>query len=77
MNQGQEMFYKFFMDRVVEDKQEEAKLILEESFKKQTEGTFDLNYLNQIMSKLLSITKDEAKEEVKEAMNHFSSNLKK
>jgi hypothetical protein len=29
------------------------------------------------MSKLLSITKDEAKEEVKEAMNHFSSNLKK
>jgi len=42
MNQGQEMFYNFFMERVKDDKKEEARALLKESFRKQEEGTFVL-----------------------------------
>lgn len=76
MNQGQELFYNFFIERVVEGKEAEAKTILKESFEKQDTNTFDLNYLNEIMPKLLSLVKAEKVEEVKEAMNHFASSLK-
>lgn len=76
MNKGLELFYNFFIEKVVEGKETEAKSLLEESFKKQAEGTFDLNYLNELMPKLLLLVKPEAVEEVKQAMNHFSSTLK-
>lgn len=75
MNQGQEMFYNFFIERVKDNKKEEAKLLLEDSFAKQAEGTFDMAYFQEIMPKLFAIVKPEAVEEVKEAIDHFASKL--
>lgn len=64
------------MRRVIEGKEAEAQSILQESFEEQAEGTFNFNYLNEIMPKLLSLVKTEKVEEVKEGMNHFASTLK-
>jgi len=75
MNKGQEMFYNFFMDRVMDDKKEEAKSLLEESFARQAAGTFDMTFFQEIMPKFYAIVKPEALEEVKEAMEHFASTL--
>lgn len=75
MNQGQEMFYNFFIERVKDDKKEEGKSLLEDSFAKQAEGTFDMVYFQEIMPKFFAIVKPEAVEEVREAMNHFASRL--
>lgn len=41
MNQGQEMFYNFFMERAKDDKKEGAQRLLAESFARQDAGTFD------------------------------------
>jgi hypothetical protein len=75
MNQGQEMFYNFFIERAMDDKSEEAKALLEERFAKQAAGTFDMAYLQEIMPKFFAVVKPEAIEEVKKAMNHFASRL--
>lgn len=75
MTQGQEMFYNFFMERVKENKKEEAESLLEECFAKQETGTFDREYLERIMPKLYALVKPEGQAEVKEAMEHFSSNV--
>lgn len=75
MNQGQEMFYNFFIERVQDDKKEEAKSMLEESFARQAAGTFDMAYFQEIMPKFFAIIKPEAVAEVQEAMNSFSSRL--
>lgn len=75
MNQGQELFYNFFIERVKEDKKEEAKSLLEDSFAKQAEGTFDMAYFQEIMPKFFAIVKPEAVEEVKAAMDSFASRL--
>jgi len=75
MNQGQVMFYNFFIERVKDDKKEEAKLLLEDSFARQAAGTFDMSYFQEIMPKFFAIVKPEAVEEVKEAMDHFASRL--
>lgn len=75
MNQGQEMFYNFFIERAKDDKKEEAKNLLGESFARQAAGTFDMAYLNELKPKLFALVKPEAVEEVKKAMNHFASSL--
>jgi hypothetical protein len=75
MNPGQKMFYDFFIDRALEDKKDEARGLLEESFARQAAGTFNMAYLQEIMPKFFSVVKPEAIDEVKEAMNHFASRL--
>lgn len=75
MNQGQEMFYNFFMERAKDDRKEEAKALLEEAFARQAAGTFDKDYLQEIMPEYFAVIKPEAVEELKEAMEHFASRL--
>lgn len=75
MNPGQEMFYKFFMERTKEDKKEEAKALLQDGFAKQEAGTFDKKYLEEVMPKYFEMIKPEAVEELKEAMNSFASRI--
>ena len=41
MNNGQERFFNFIMERVSLENQDKAKELLNESFKKQDEGTFN------------------------------------
>ena len=76
MNQGQQFFYNFFMERVIEGKEEEAKTVLNNGFQKQEEGTFDAAYLNEVMPKYFDLIKPEFAEDLKQAMAHFGSNLK-
>ena len=76
MNQGQQFFYNFFMERVAEGKEEEAKAVLNTGFQKQEEGTFDAAYLNEVMPKYYELIKPEFEEDLKQAMAHFGSNLK-
>lgn len=75
MNQGQELFYNFFMERAKDDKKEEARILLEEGFARQAAGIFDKAYLQEIMPKYFAVIKPEAIEELKQAMEHFASRL--
>lgn len=75
MNQGQEMFYNFFIERAKDDKKEEAKKLLEEGFARQDAGTFDKAYLQEIIPQYFALIKPEAVEELKQAMEHFASRL--
>jgi hypothetical protein len=75
MNQGQEMFYNFFIERAKDDKKEEAKKLLMEGFVRQDAGTFDKEYLQNIMPQYFDLIKPEAVEELKQAMQHFASRL--
>ncbi|TCQ08102.1 hypothetical protein [Serpentinicella alkaliphila] len=53
MNQGQKLFYNFFIERVQDDKKEVAIVLLEDGFKRQAEGTFNLTYFQEIMPKCI------------------------
>ncbi len=75
MNPGQAMFFNFFMERVKEDKKEEAKALLEAGFARQDAGTFDKEYLGETMPKYFELIKPEAMDELKEAMSHFASRM--
>lgn len=75
MNPGQEMFYKFFMERVQEDKKEEADALLKKGFELQEQGAFDRAYLMETMPKYMELIQPDALDEVKEAMAHFASRL--
>lgn len=76
MNPGQQMFYNFFMERVTKGKEEEAKALLNTGFEKQAAGTFDSNYLKEMMPKYFELIKPEFVEDLKNAMAHFGGNLK-
>lgn len=75
MNHGQKMFYNFFMERVKDDKKEEAKLLLEDSFAKQDADTFNMEHFQKIIPEFFAIVKPEAMKEVQEAMDGFASRL--
>ncbi len=76
MNPGQEKFFKFIMERVQEGKQGEAKELLNESFGKQTSGTFNAEYLKSFAPRMIALLKPECVSEVKNIMNQFSQNMK-
>ena len=71
--QGQEMFLNFILQRVKEDKVEEAKALLAENFKKQDEGTFTKEDIMQFVPKMMNLLKPEKLEEVKAVAMKFAS----
>ena len=75
MNQGQEKFLLFILERVKEDKVEEAKALLHESFNKQDEGTFTPKELSSFMDKMTNLLRPEHIEEVQSIMKNFSASL--
>lgn len=77
MNEGQQRFYEFVMSRVIEGKEEEIKAIMNESFKRQQEGTFTKEYMAGTAPKMIMLLRPECVEEFKEAAQHMSSQLKK
>ena len=71
MNNGQERFFNFIMERVKLDKQAEAKKLLSESFSKQDEGTFNKDYMMNFIPRMLELINPEYIDEVKNLMiNH-------
>lgn len=75
MNPGQEMFYNFFMQRVIEGKEEEAIALLNAGFEKQAKGTFDAAYLKEVMPKYFELIKPEFTKDLQDAMTHFGGKL--
>lgn len=73
--QGQEMFLNFILQRVKEDKVEEAKAVLEENFKKQDEGTFTKEDIEQFIPKMMNLLKPEKLDEVKAVAQNFSGDF--
>ena len=76
MNPGQEQFYNFIVDRVLEEYKDTAKDLMNENFKKQADGTFARDDMVKTQETLMKMLKPEAAEEVKTAMAHFASQMK-
>ncbi|HBV88549.1 hypothetical protein [Desulfosporosinus sp.] len=75
MNQGQEQFLSFILERVKEDKVEEAKVLLVENFKKLTEGNFTQDDIVQFLPKMIALLKPEKLEEVQTVVMQFAENF--
>lgn len=71
MNDGQKKFLEFILERVQDEKKEEAQALLSESFSRQAEGTFDQEYLQAFIPRMLSCIREDAVDEVKNIMMNF------
>jgi hypothetical protein len=72
MNEGQTKFNDFILERVKDDKKDEAQALLGESFAKQADGTFTPEYMKTFIPKMLALLKLEHTEEVKNIMTTFA-----
>lgn|GEM_PF-200525 len=75
MDQGQEQFLSFILERVKDDKVEEAKVLLFENFKKLTEGKFTQADIVQFIPKMIALLKPEKLEEVQTVVMQFAENF--
>ncbi|BAQ36380.1 hypothetical protein CBB2_3377 [Clostridium botulinum] len=75
MSQGQEKFLGFILERVEEDKVEEAKALLADNFKKQAEGNFTHDNITQFIPKMAMLLKPDKIEEVQTVMKQFAENF--
>lgn len=75
MNAYQEKFYQFILDRVKEADLEKAQALLQESFAKQADGSFDLAFLAHFESKISTLLKSEYQEEVIKIIQEFGKNF--
>ena len=71
MNAAQEKFQSFIMERVQAGKKNEAEALLQESFAKQDDGSFNAAYLADITPKLAAALKPEFITELKSALSKF------
>jgi hypothetical protein len=65
----------FILDRVKEGKQDEARALLEESFAKQSDGSFDAAYIIGFAPRIAGTLKPEFVDEVKKVMTDFGKNF--
>ena len=70
MNQGQEKFMEFILQNVVQKNEDTAKKLLNESFSKQDDGTFNQEYLMNFIPQMLELIKPE-NEHVKNIMMNY------
>lgn len=75
MNNGQKMFHDFFMSMVIEGKEQEAETLLATGFQKQSEGTFNQEFLSSVMAQYFALIRPECHEQLKKAMAQFASKL--
>lgn len=75
MNSGQEQFLSFILERVKDDKVEEAKELLVENFKKLTEGNFSQDDIMLVLPKMIALLKPEKLEEVQSVVMQFAENF--
>lgn len=73
MNNGQEKFFNFIMERVDLENQDKAKELLSESFAKQDEGTFNQEYMMSFIPRMLKLIKPEFLDEVKNIMSNHKA----
>jgi hypothetical protein len=75
MENGQEQFLSFILERVKEDKVEEAEELLVENFKKLTEGNFTQDDIMQFIPKMVALLKPEKLGEVQTVVMQFAENF--
>ena len=75
MNRGQELSVSYILERVKEDKVEEAKALFVQIFKKQVEGNFTQDDIAQFIPKMISLLKLDKIEEVAEVMEQYARNF--
>lgn len=75
MNQGQEQFQSFILERIQEERKEDATALLNECFKKQDEGTFTRQDITQFIPKLIPLLHPDKVEEVHEVIKNFAHRL--
>ncbi|WP_251551087.1 hypothetical protein [Neobacillus muris] len=73
--QGQEMFLNFIIERVQEGKEEEARAILAENFKKLEAGTFTQADIAAFVPKMISIIKPEKLAELQAVAMQFAGSF--
>lgn len=73
MEQGQNQFYDFIMDKVDDENKDAAKKLLNDSFSKQSDGSFTREYLLQTQQEILKLIRSESSDEVQAAMYHYAS----
>ena len=75
MNPGQEKFFNYILERIKEDKVDEARVLLLDNFKKQAEGKFAKDDILNFIPKMISMLKPDKVDEVKEVMEKFSKSF--
>ncbi|MFC7365432.1 MULTISPECIES: hypothetical protein [Bhargavaea] len=73
--QGQEKFLSFILERVQDGKEDEARAILKENFRKQDEGTFSQQEIQEFVPKMIGLIKPERLEEVQAVVRKFSGDF--
>lgn len=73
MNNAQESFFSFIMERVELENQGKAIALLSESFTKQDEGIFNQEYMMNFIPRMLELIKPDCIEEVKIIMKILGS----
>ena len=73
--QAQEMFLNFILQRVQAGKEDEAKEILIENFRKQDEGTFTQEDIAQFVPKMLSLLNPDKIEEIQAIAKQFAGSF--
>lgn len=71
MKQEQLQFQEFLLSKVHTKDISTVKQLLQESFTKQKEGSFDEKYLQSFITKITPLLKEEDKEEVVSIMKHY------
>jgi hypothetical protein len=72
MNQGQQQFLDYILERVKDDKSEEATTLLKDCFQKQDEGNFSQEDISRVVPKITDLIKPEKVEEVQGVMKQFA-----
>ena len=75
MNQQQQKFHDFALERVMPGKETELEAIMAESFKKQDEGTFTPEYMSEVFQEIIALVRPESVEEFQQAAAHMRSQM--
>jgi uncharacterized protein HemY len=73
--EAQEMFLNFILQRVQAGKEDEAKEILMENFRKQEEGTFTQEDIEQFVPKMLSLLNPDKIAEIQAIAKQFAGSF--
>lgn len=75
--QGQDKFYEYILERVQEGKEDEARAVLTENFRKQNEGSFSREDVEGFIPKMISLLKPDKVAEVQAVVAQFSGQFNK
>lgn len=75
MSTGQDLFRNFIMEGVLPGKEAEAEELLKEGFARQDAGTFDKDYVDEVIPKYSEILHPDRLDSFKLAAEHILSTL--